>query len=482
MNFKLFSVIISLCAVIQPVLAANVVGYFINWGIYGDRPYTAQDVPYEKLTHIQYAFFLPETDGTIVSSDETADEQILLGEKIWWPQEAHDSTTSLIYLAHQHNVRVLASVGGWTGSGNFPAMAGSAQTRSRFCSSARALIEQYRFDGIDIDWEYPCYSEHNGTPQDAHNFVLLLDELRDTLDAMPGERKMITLAIAGGSHHGQNFLVEQFHENVDYISIMTYDYTGAWEEGGGIAWHNSPLYDYGSSNNWSVDRAMEYYISRGVPASKFNIGMAFYGRTFTDCQGPNTSYSGPGSGLEPGMMYYSTVTEKLADGSYSHYWDEDAEVPYCLSEDGEYCSYDDTVSIRIKAEYCVEKGYGGAIIWELKSDFLADGSQPLLAAAANTLLKATTTVRRAGEPEGFELVCDYRGGEARIRFSLVKGSDVLLSLFDLSGRSVYTFGRRFGKGEHSFTVPVRRKLATGNYLLRLEKENRIYTSPFTVSK
>ncbi|MFP4242597.1 MAG: glycosyl hydrolase family 18 protein [Chitinispirillaceae bacterium] len=480
MKLRSVTAIITFLVILQPLQAGNVVGYFINWGIYGDRPYTAQDVPYDKLTHIQYAFFLPETDGTIVSSDEDADEQILLGDKIWWPEETHDSTTSLVHLAHQNNVKVLASVGGWTGSENFPAMAGSAQTRSRFCSSARALIEQYNFDGIDIDWEYPGFTDHNGTPQDAQNFVLLLDELRDTLDAMPGERKMITLAISGGSHHGQNFLIEEFQEDVDYISIMTYDYTGAWGEGD--SWHNSPLYDYGSSDNWSVDRAMEYYISRGVPASKFNIGMAFYGRTFADCQGPNTSYTGPGSGEEPGMIYYSSVAEKLADGSYSYCWDEQAKVPYCLSADGEYCSYDDTASVRMKAQYCMDKGYGGAIIWELKSDFMADGSQPLLAAAANTLLQQTTPVKRVRKPQGLGFVCDNRSGKTKIRFSLAKGADLSLSLFDLSGRAVYTYNRKFSRGKHSFILPVGKNLAAGNYLLRMEKEDRVHTSSFTVSK
>ena len=68
--------------------------------------------------------------------------------------------------------------------------------------------------------------------------MLLLAQLRDTLDAMQGDKKLITLAIAGGSYHGKNFLVEQFLPDVDYISIMTYDYTGEWST---HAWHNSPL-------------------------------------------------------------------------------------------------------------------------------------------------------------------------------------------------------------------------------------------------
>lgn len=470
---RMCSVLFILTLFIQSTCAANVVGYFINWGIYGTRPYTAQDVPYDKLTHIQYAFFLPEIDGTISSSDENADEQILLGDMIWWPDETHDSTTSLVFLAHQKNVKVLASVGGWTGSSSFPALAGSVATRSQFCSSARELIEKYKFDGIDIDWEYPCFTEHNGTPQDAQNFVLLLAQLRDTLDAVDGEHKLITLAISGGSFHGQNFLIEQFHQDVDYISIMTYDYTGAWDEGS--AWHNSPLYDYGSSDNWSVNRAMEYYVSRGVPASKFNIGMAFYGHSFTECQGPNTAYTGPGSGEpdEPGMIYYSSLTEKIENGTYTRYWDEQAQVPYCLSGDGEYCSYDDTVSIRLKAEYCLDKGCGGAIIWELKADFLPDGSQPLLDAAAQVLKSPVKISRKTFSKPGRELVSfvsSYSTGNQTFRFSVREPSKVFFTVYDLKGRIVYRVNSWYSEGDFLVSLPGNKKLPLGKYLVNIRND------------
>jgi GH18 family chitinase len=60
--------------------AGNVIGYFTNWGIYGDRPYNPENVPFEKLTHIQYAFLNPQINGDIASFDSDAGEKILFGK------------------------------------------------------------------------------------------------------------------------------------------------------------------------------------------------------------------------------------------------------------------------------------------------------------------------------------------------------------------------------------------------------------------
>jgi chitinase len=450
-----------------PLTAGNVIGYFTNWGIYGEHPYKPENVPYDKLTHIQYAFFNPQTSGDIATFDADADAQILEGKMLWYPKEEHDSTTSLIYLAHKKNVKVLASIGGWTGSNNFPALASSAATRTRFCTQARALIERYNFDGIDIDWEYPCSPDHNGTPADAQNFVVLLSELRDTLDAMSGAKKLVTLAIAGSAYHGKNFLIEQFYQDVDYISIMTYDYTGAWDS---KAWHSSPLYDYGDSENWSLNRSMEYYKARGVPLAKFNIGLAFYGKTFAGCNGPNASFTGAGSGQEPGSLDYSEITVKIQNGEYIRHWDSTALVPYCLSSSNEYCSYDDTISIRKKVEYCVEKGYAGAIIWELKTGTLNDGSSPLLDAAANVLLPSSAVVKRYhSSPEFLSLNKPTNGIVKNTAFFyLNKPSDVTISIYDVSGRLVKHDNQFHGSGSHIIQLPSIEILAAGKYVTKIE--------------
>jgi hypothetical protein len=53
----------------------------------------------------------------------------------------------LIYLAKQAGVEVYPSIGGWTLSDPFPAMAASEPARTKFAQQCVELIKSYDFDG-----------------------------------------------------------------------------------------------------------------------------------------------------------------------------------------------------------------------------------------------------------------------------------------------------------------------------------------------
>ncbi len=98
-------------------------------------------------------------------------------------------------------LKVLLSVGGW-GARGFSAAAATAENRAIFIRSALQVIEQYRLDGIDLDWEYPVNGAWGlvaSQPADRDNFTPLLKELHQAF----GHKKLVTIAVGANAESPQ---------------------------------------------------------------------------------------------------------------------------------------------------------------------------------------------------------------------------------------------------------------------------------------
>ncbi len=190
-------------------------------------------VPYDKLTHINFAFLLPKEDGTF---HDLSDPRML---------------DELIYLAHQQVVKVLLSVGGWGLDRQFEILAASPVRRTTFIQGLLKVMSQYHFDGIDMDWEYP-----NLGPS-AQNFLILMQELRIALH----KEELLTAALVALGEHAPGILNDSF-AMMDFANIMAYDDETSPQ-------HSSM--DYAKS-------ALDYWLGRGLPPQKATLGVPFYAR------------------------------------------------------------------------------------------------------------------------------------------------------------------------------------------------------------
>ncbi len=142
--------------------------YVIGYIFVTDTLIDAADIPAEKFTHINYAFANIK-DGKVVEgfSRDEKNYKLLNGLKKRNPK-----------------LKILASVGGWTWSGDFSDAALTKESRSLFAKSARELLVKHKLDGIDVDWEYPNLPGYGNKhrPEDIRNFTLLMKELRTELD------------------------------------------------------------------------------------------------------------------------------------------------------------------------------------------------------------------------------------------------------------------------------------------------------------
>jgi chitinase len=358
----------------------EVIGYYPSWKMRSHgTAMTPVRIPFEKLTMINYAFFYPLKDGRLVGRDTTGDDIILRGEPGIGAGE-HRPGTALVDLAHRHKVKILLSIGGWEDSSNFPEVAASDAGRKQFAHSCVEQIREYDFDGIDIDWEYPGYSDHKGTPDDKGNLVLLLRITRDSLTAygkLIGKKLLLTAALPAGASNLANFDLERITGLLDMLNVMTYDLSGTWDR---ISGHNAPLFspnDADSSRN--VDAAFRLFtVMNKVPNSKVNIGIPFYGHTFSNCTGLYGPHSGPDTihFSANGCFYYDIVQSM---DRFARFWDDRAKVPYLVSQEWRtFVSYDDEESVGYKAQYVLDRDAAGVIIWEITGDYMPDGRTPLL--------------------------------------------------------------------------------------------------------
>ena len=189
-------------------------------------------IPYDKLTHINYAFLLPNEDGTF--------RDLLNSWKIG----------ELVNLAHRRNVKVLISVGGWGWDKQFETLAANPASRAAFVRNLVKTVDEFQFDGADIDWEYPNPGES------AQNFLALMQELRAALP----KSSLLTAAVVALGEHGPGIPTESFAW-MDFANIMAYDDAGPI--------HSSIEY---------ARSALDYWLGRGLPPEKATLGVPFYAR------------------------------------------------------------------------------------------------------------------------------------------------------------------------------------------------------------
>lgn len=355
----ILSIVISLILLSgQSVLAQSTAKPYVIIGYVTGDGWTKDQIEGSKLTHINYAFGVPDEKGQIAPlTKKDADNLAAL--------------TSL--KATNKDLKVLLSIGGWGGCKYFSDAALTDAARRKFTQSAVNVLKKHHLDGIDIDWEYPAQVGAGNIfrPEDKQNFTLFLKALRNGLDAQGKLDKrtganhyLLTAATGGDTAFVSHTELGKAQVYLDYVNIMTYDLYHGNDK---VTGHHSPLTQSAKGDharNSSVD-AVDGHIRAGVPASKLVLGLPFYGRGWADTRDQDNGLFQPATGKHSFISYDELVDKYINKNGFIRHWDADAKAPYLWNPTSRtFISYADPESFTYKIEYVKSKKLAGVMFWE----------------------------------------------------------------------------------------------------------------------
>ncbi len=174
---------------------------------FADPPYTysAEQIPYDKLTDIIHAGVGFDDEGNLQVPDGFV-EPILTAR-------AHDAGDHVVLL-----------IGGDLSQYESKPTA----TMNKLIANVRQFVHEDDYDGVDLDWEYP------GTAADAAMLVKFEKALRAVL---PSPRYILSIDAAPWSASAYD--ASTLRKVIDWFNIMTYDCAGPWTAHAQL---NSPIF------------------------------------------------------------------------------------------------------------------------------------------------------------------------------------------------------------------------------------------------
>src|SRR5271154_6250641 len=183
-------------------LTKRLIADYGYWSRTQTPPYSSDQIPFNKMTHINHAGVSFDAGGNLVVPDGFLEPD-------------------LITKGHNHGVKVILLLGG-----DFPGLEASTAAMPNLIMNLRSFIKENGYDGVDIDWEYPS------TTLDEQTFYELMQGLRT---AFPSPKYILSADTPPWGPPQYDY--PQVTPLVDWYNLLTFDCAGPWTDD---AQFNSP--------------------------------------------------------------------------------------------------------------------------------------------------------------------------------------------------------------------------------------------------
>jgi chitinase len=187
-------------------------GYYATYN-YGVM--TTSQVDYTRLTHVIYWPVIPNPDGTLNTTPFGLS-----------PATFSAGATDLVTRAHAAGAKALIGIGGDASVGATAGFQGAttATHQAAFINNIVSLMQSYKFDGVDINWEQI-------TTADDTDFTSFITNLRTRLNTI-APAPLLTMPPETQMNGGRPDLLAPIYQKFDQINVQTYIMSGpypGWE-------------------------------------------------------------------------------------------------------------------------------------------------------------------------------------------------------------------------------------------------------------
>jgi GH18 family chitinase len=248
---------------------------------------------------------------------------------------------AVVAAAHNNSDKVSITLD-W--STPFIAIAQNPTALANFVNNLVQFCNTHVLDGVDLDWE-----PTNPTTSDINSFGVLIDALH----TQTSSRGLLLSAAVNAINH---IIPQSVIADLDWVAVMDYDL------------------QLGDHANYDLSvQFLNGWATYGVPKAKLLMGVPFYGQ------------DGQGYGGTHTLSYRTIVNDTHPASNLDQVYDPiDATTWF----------YNGIATIQRKANYVLDNGFGGLMIWELGQDhFDAFGNydQWSLLPAIKSVVGATDT-------------------------------------------------------------------------------------------